>query len=54
MLWPAIGTVLVPGDQLVHTYTGLVNGTSYDVRVRAVNAVGEGTWSVAATGSPTP
>lgn len=53
-LWSPIGTVLVPGDQLVHTYTGLVNGTSYDVRVRAVNAVGEGTWSVSATGSPTP
>jgi hypothetical protein len=53
LLWPAIGSVSVPGDQLVFTYTGLLNGTSYDVRVRAVNAVGDGPWSVAAVGSPT-
>jgi hypothetical protein len=32
--------------------TGLTNGTSYPVRVRAVNAVGAGTASAAVTGTP--
>ncbi len=31
------------------TITGLTNGTTYDVRVRAVNAVGNGGWSAPAT-----
>jgi hypothetical protein len=31
---------------------GLTNGTSYSVRVRAVNAVGAGSYSTAATGTP--
>ena len=31
---------------------GLTNGVSYDVLVRAVNAVGHGPWSPAATGTP--
>jgi len=34
--------------------TGLVNGTSYDVRIRAVNAVGSGAASNMTTGTPTP
>jgi titin len=54
LLWPALAGVTVPGDQLVFTYAGLTNGTSYDVRVRALNAVGEGPWSLPATGSPAP
>lgn len=35
-----------------YTLTGLTNGTSYTVRVRAVNAVGNGTYSTAVTGTP--
>lgn len=34
------------------TITGLVNGTSYEVRLRAVNAVGTGTASAAVTSTP--
>ncbi len=33
------------------TITGLTNGTSYQVRVRAVNAIGTGDWSTSATGT---
>ncbi len=32
--------------------TGLTNGTSYKVRVRATNSVGDGPWSTSATGTP--
>ena len=32
--------------------TGLTNGTSYDVRVRAVNSRGSGDWSAVAMGTP--
>ena len=32
--------------------SGLTNGTSYKVRVRATNSVGDGTWSTSATGTP--
>ena len=32
--------------------TGLTNGTSYDVQVRAVNAVGNGAWSASSTATP--
>lgn len=34
-------------------YTGLTNGTAYVFRVRAVNAIGDGTWS-STSGSVTP
>ena len=36
------------------TLTGLVNGTSYQVQVRAANAAGDGAWSATATGTPIP
>ena len=35
-----------------YTITGLTNGTSYQVQVRAVSEVGEGVWSDSATGTP--
>ncbi len=35
-----------------HTITGLTNGASYHVQVRAVNAVGDGAWSLSATETP--
>ena len=34
--------------------TGLVNGTTYSLRVKAANEVGEGPWSVSARGRPDP
>ena len=34
------------------TITGLTNGDSYDVQVRATNSVGSSGWSTAATGTP--
>ena len=36
------------------TVPGLVNGTTYTLRVRAANAGGESGWSETATGTPTP
>ena len=36
------------------TITGLVNGTSYEVRVRARNAHGSAFWSASVTGTPAP
>ena len=35
-----------------YTRTGLTNGTEYDFRVRAVNSVGNSTWSNEATATP--
>ncbi len=43
--WVSVGMLMA------HTFTGLVNGTSYPLRVRAVNALGEGS---AAALSATP
>ncbi|MGI9256116.1 MAG: BspA family leucine-rich repeat surface protein [Salinispira sp.] len=37
------------GTATSYTITGLTNGTSYDLRVRAVNAIGTGGWSASAT-----
>ena len=37
---------------LRHTLTGLMGGSRYDVQVRAVNAIGEGSWSATASGAP--
>ena len=35
-----------------HELTGLSNGTTYEVRVRATNSVGTGLWSSVGTGTP--
>ena len=37
---------------LTYTITGLTNGTSYDVQIRAVSANGDGAWSTTAIGQP--
>ena len=37
---------------LQHMLSGLTNGVDYDVQVRAVNSVGNGSWSGAGTGKP--
>ena len=37
---------------LQYTVSGLTNGVDYDVQVRAVNAVGNGSWSTAGAGKP--
>ncbi|NDA79141.1 MAG: fibronectin type III domain-containing protein, partial [Actinobacteria bacterium] len=34
------------------TISGLNNGTSYSVKVRAVNAIGTGSWSAPSNGTP--
>jgi hypothetical protein len=52
LLW--LTSVEVPGDQLVHRFEGLVNGTNHEVRVRAVNVLGAGPWSAVVSGSPAP
>ena len=41
------------GDALEYTLTGLTVGTEYDIQVRAVNAVGDGTWSATVTATLT-
>ena len=45
--WTAVTVTLT-----TTTLTGLTNGTEYDVRVRAVNAVGNSAWSSSVTGTP--
>lgn len=42
----------VTGVTSPFTITGLTNGTSYDVQVRAVNGVGNGAWSASSTATP--
>ena len=37
---------------LQYTLSGLTNGIEYDIQVRAVNAVGNGSWSATAAGTP--
>lgn len=46
-VWTTVTGVTSP-----FTITGLSNGTSYDVQVRAVNAVGNGAWSASSTAAP--
>ncbi len=53
--WPADGTTntaTIGGTVTSHTITELNNTTSYDVRVRAVNAQGAGNWSTSAAATP--
>ena len=49
--WTVLDAVWTSGS-LEYTATGLSNGTEYDVQVRAVNANGDGPWSLTATGTP--
>ena len=37
------------GADLAYTVTGLLDGTEYDMEIRAVNEIGDGTWSTTAT-----
>lgn len=48
----AAQTVNTGSTSASYTLTGLTNGTSYSVRVAAVNAAGTGAYSQAATGTP--
>ncbi|WP_189168389.1 beta strand repeat-containing protein [Pilimelia anulata] len=51
--WAAATTTAVPATSNRRTtVTGLVNGTPYTVRVRALNAVGNGTPSASEVGTP--
>lgn len=45
--WTTVTGVTAP-----RTISTLVNGTTYEVQVRAVNAVGNGAWSPSGTGTP--
>ncbi len=40
------------GTDLSHWISGLTNGTTYNVRVRAVNSLGAGAWSATASAAP--
>ncbi|MGI9513880.1 MAG: fibronectin type III domain-containing protein [Anderseniella sp.] len=48
--WSDIIDVAAPAAS--HIITNLTNGTTYDVQVRAVNALGDGAWSISATATP--
>jgi hypothetical protein len=45
-------TVNTNSTSTSYTLTGLTNGTSYTVRVRAINSAGNGTYSSTTTGTP--
>ena len=49
--WTVVDNSWTSGT-LEYTVTGLINGTEYDVQVRAVNSNGDGTWSATTTGTP--
>ncbi len=46
-VWTATG-----GGSLTYRLTGLINGSEYDVQLRAVNEAGNGAWSATVTGTP--
>ncbi len=51
--WTDVDTAWVTGGgALAYAITGLTNGVSYDVQVRAVNSESDGPWSPTATGVP--
>lgn len=47
-------SVDVPATRLVQVFQGLVVGSTYEVRVRGVNVVGEGPWSTGVVGTVLP
>ena len=49
--WTVVDNAWTSGD-LKYTITMLINGTQYDVEVRAVNSNGDGTWSDTTVGTP--
>ena len=49
--WTAVDNAWTSGT-LEYTISALDNGTQYDVQVRAVNAKGDGAWSVTTVGTP--
>ena len=49
--WTVVDSAWTSGT-LEYTVTGLINGTEYDVQVRAVNSNGDGTWSATEVGTP--
>ena len=51
--WTLVDGVWTSGPGgLEHIITGLENGVGYDVQIRAVNANGDGQWSVTVAGTP--
>ena len=46
-----VSAALVDGEGR-HTITGLTNGTTYQIRVRAKNGAGDGPWSIIEEGAP--
>ena len=50
--WTVARGVSTGFGALRYSLFGPIGGSRYDVQVRAVNAVGEGTWSATATGTP--
>ena len=51
-MWTTVTTTAGTGGRRFATVTGLVNGTDYQLKLRAVNAVDAGPASVAVTASP--
>ena len=49
--WTVVDNAWTSGV-LEYTVGGLDNGTQYDVQVRAVNSIGDGTWSGTEVGTP--
>ena len=49
--WTGREAIWTSGN-LQYTLSSLTNGIEYDIQVRAVNAVGNGSWSATATGTP--
>ena len=47
-----VGGASVTTTSRTRTFTGLTNGTTYNIRVRAENAVGWGPWSATRSGTP--